>query len=184
MLRNICNVAMLLAVLVISLSGIAQAQGWGGAATNMNAAAEVYTILTITQSTALNFGDILSTSSPSIDPTNAANDVAVGLHTGHPGYACGKFTIQGTAGKAVTITWPVSAQLNSGGNHMTWTLAVSGANADAGARGGVTVGGTTTSPNLSGTGYYYLWVGGDLGSLSGQAAGIYNGTANFVVDYN
>ena len=31
---------------------------------------------------------------------------------------------------------------------------------------------------------YYLWVGGNLGTLPSQATNTYNGTANFTVEYN
>lgn len=181
MLRNICTTAMLLAVLVISLSGVAQAQGWGGAITAMPASAEVFTVLVLEKTVNLNFGDILSNSSPKIDPVLATNDVGVGLHTSNTAHAAGRFRLSGTEGKVVTITWPVSATLTGPSSTMTWTLAVSGGTTD-GARGGATVvsGYTPTLP----AGYYYLWVGGDLGTLSGQAPGVYTGSANFEVEYN
>ncbi len=184
MSRNILRSALLVAIVMIALSGITLAQGWGGAATTMTANAEVYTMLSITQSTALNFGDILSTqAAPTIDPTATGGDANVGLHTTNTTHAAGKFHIAGTASKNVHITYPASASLASGANHMTWTLAVSGANTDDGARGGASYASGATAA-LSAGGDYYLWVGGNLGALSGQAAGAYSGTANFIVDYN
>jgi len=183
MLHNIFRFSLLLAILVITFSGISLAQGWGGAITAMPASAEVFTVLSLTAGPNLNFGDILSTSTPVIDPTNATNDIDVGKHTSHSAYAAGKFHIAGTAGKSVQVTFPASATLTGPSSTMTWTLAVSGANADAGARGGAAY----TSGNaitLSGTGDYYLWIGGNLGSLSGKAPGNYTGSASFDVEYN
>jgi hypothetical protein len=184
MSHNILRSALVLAIVTVALSAMTFAQGWGGAATNMNASAEVYTVLSISQSTALNFGDILSTqAAPTIDPTATGGDANVGLHTTNTAHAAGKFHIAGTASKNVHIAYPASASLTSGANTMTWTLSVSGANADAGTRGGVAYASGATAA-LSVSGDYYLWVGGNLGALSGQAAGVYSGTANFVVDYN
>jgi hypothetical protein len=183
MSRNILRSALLVAIVMIALSGITLAQGWGGAITNMNASAEVYTILSLTKVTALNFGDILSTSAPVIDPTNTTGDVAVGLHTSNTAHAAGKFHIAGTAAKSVSVTFPATATLTGPSSTMTWTLAVSAAAADAGPRGGAAYT-TGTAFSLSASGDYYLWVGGNLGSLSGQAPGVYTGIASFDVEYN
>jgi len=184
MLRNLSSL-MLLAVLMITLSGISFAQGWGGAKTSMDGNAEVFTVLTLTKNTSLNFGDILSTqAAPTIDPTNATNDANVGQHTSKTAHAAGKFTIAGTAGKDVHVSFPATATLSGpSSSTMTWTLAVSSASADAGVRGGTSyTSGAALTLNASGN--YFLWVGGNLGALSGQTPGIYTGTADFVVDYN
>jgi hypothetical protein len=167
---------------MIALSTITLAQGWGGAVTNMNSSAEVYTVLSLTKVTALNFGDILSNSSPVIDPTATAGDAAVGLHTSNTAHAAGKFHIAGTAAKNVSVTFPATVAM-TGPAAMTWTLAVSSLSTDAGARGGAsyTSGSTLT---LSATGDYFLWVGGNLGSLTTQAPGVYTGLASFDVEYN
>jgi hypothetical protein len=185
MLRNIFKSSLLLALLVITFSGISMAQtaGWGGAVTAMSANAEVWTILTLSKDVSLNFGDILSTSAPKIDPTAVGGDVAVGGHTSHAAYAAGKFHIAGTASKNVSVTFPVSATLTGPSSTMTWTLAVSSLSTDAGARGGAAYT-SGTAFALSGTGDYYLWVGGNLGTLTGQAPGVYTGSANFDVEYN
>jgi hypothetical protein len=184
MSRNILRSALLVAIVMIALSGITLAQGWGGAVTLMPASAEVYTVLTLT-ATPLNFGDILSTTSTPVvlDPTNAGNDKNLGGH-GVGTHAAGTFHIAGTAGKAVSVTFPGSLTLNGSiSGTMTWALSVSAASTNAGARGGVAY----TSGNaltLSGTGDYYLWVGGSLGTLTNQAAGVYTGSASFDVEYN
>jgi Mat/Ecp fimbriae major subunit len=186
MTRNMFKSALILGVLVLSLTGIAQAQFTGAnASATLNASAEVFTILGMSQTTALNFGDILSTSAPVIDPITAASDQGVGLHASHAAYSVGKLAVTGTASKSVMLGWPASINLTSGANSMTLTLKVAGAITDDGVRGttGAVYAGTSKTTALSGTGNLFLWVGGDLGSLSSQAAGVYNGTATFTVDY-
>lgn len=180
MKRNSFKAAMLAATLVILIAGNLQAQT---ANANVDASATVLTALTITKNTDVAFGNIGATTAGQVylDPKGLATSTYIGTTA-----AVGTLTVAGANTQSIRLTWPVSLSLSDGASHtMTYTLKVNG-NAASSQSGSstLTLGSGYSDVTTSGTGAYYLWVGGDLGTPSGQATGTYTGTANFTVEYN
>jgi hypothetical protein len=86
----------------------------------------------------------------------------------------GLFTLGGSNSQSVTVSYPSSLTLDDGsGNDLTFTPDVEG-HADTQASASDVASGSQVT--LSGTGAYKLWIGGDLGTLSGQTTGTYTST--------
>jgi hypothetical protein len=177
MSRNIFTSAIMIVMLVILVAGNVQAQ----ANATANASATVMTALTITKNTDVAFGNVGATTAGQVylDPKGAASTY-VGTTA-----AVGTLTIAGANSQSIHLGWPASVTLTSGVNTLTYTLKVNGLNANTQA--------SSTTLSLTGgycdvttaaTGGYYLWVGGNIGTLASQVAGAYTGSANFTVEYN
>ncbi len=179
MLRNLCSAALLAVMLVVLVAGNVQAQSQANA--NVGVSATVLTALTITKNTDVAFGNVGATTAGTVyvDPKGVANTY-VGT-----GWAVGTLTVAGANSQSIHLGWPASIPLTSGANTMTYTLKVNTLNANTQASSTTkTLTGGFFDDATSATGGYFLWVGGDLGTLSSQATGAYTGTANFTVEYN
>lgn len=179
MSRNIFTSALLVTMLVVMIAVNVQAQTQANA--NVSASASVLTALTITKNTDVAFGNIGATTAGAVtlDPKGVANNYVGST------WAVGTLTIGGANTQSIRLIWPASVSLTSGANTLTYTLAVNGLNANTQASSSLlTLTSGSCSVTTSGTGAYYLWVGGNLGTLSSQATGNYTGTANFLVEYN
>jgi hypothetical protein len=178
MFRNIFKSTLLLAVLVVLITGNMQAQV---ANANVGATATVMTALTITKNTDVAFGNLGATTPGAVylNPTSSGTNAYVGTTA-----ALGTVTIAGANTQSIRLGWPASISLTSGGNSMTYTLEVNGSNTGSKAASSLSLTGGYVSVTTSAAGAYNLWVGGSLGTLSGQATGTYTGTANFTVEYN
>jgi len=179
MLRKLFGLALVALMLTVLVTGSVQAQQ---ANDNVGVSATVLTALTITKNTDVAFGNIGATTAGLVylDPKAAASTY-VGTAA-----AVGTLTVAGANTQSVRLTWPATVSLSDGASHtMTYTLKVNGLNANTQASSTTLV---LTSGykdiTTSGSGGYYLWVGGDLGTLSSQTAGSYTGTANFTAEYN
>jgi Domain of unknown function (DUF4402) len=175
MLRNLFLVILLVLVAATSFAQL-------NANTNMGASATVLTALTITKNTDVAFGNIGATTAGQVylDPKAAASTYVGTTAT------VGTLTIAGANSQSIRLTWPPTLSLSDGASHtMTYTLKVNGLSANTQASSGTL---TLTSGYYDATtsagGAYYLWVGGDLGTLASQVTGTYTGTANFTVEYN
>jgi hypothetical protein len=176
MSRNIFTSALLVTMLVVMVAVNVQAQN-----VNVGATATVTTALSITKGTDVAFGNIGATTPGvvTLDPKMAAN-AYVGATA-----AVGTVTLGAANTSSIRLVWPATVSLTSGANTITYTLAVNGFNANTQASStGLTLTSGSCSVTTSATGGYYLWVGGNLGTLSTQATGSYSGTANFSVEYN
>ena len=136
------------------------------ATANANARARILRQVTLTNTSDLQFGTVVTGA--------AASTVAIsstGARTCGAGLVCSgattaaDFTIGGTTGSVVTISVPASVSLTSGANTMTATLAASAATATMVANAGA------------------FSVGGTLAVGANQADGDYIGTFTATVDY-
>lgn len=181
MKRNTFKAAILAAMLVVLVAGNLQAQI---ANDNVSASATVLTALTITKNTDVAFGKIGATTAGTVylDP---ASPSTASTYVGTTA-ATGSLTVAGANSQSVRLTWPASISLSDGASHtMTYTLKVNGLNASTQASSGtLTLTSGYCDVTTSASGGYYLWVGGNLGTLSSQATGTYTNTANFTVEYN
>jgi hypothetical protein len=182
-LFKILMVALILATFSLQLN--AQAVN-----TNLPASAVVLAQLQLTKSADVDFKNIAATTPGVVrlNPTGVGHAyVGVGATTG-------QFTIQGSNGVSVLVTYPGNITLVSGGNNLVYNLWVYGNSANNQlASTAVTAEGVAgnNSLTLSGTGFYYLYIGGAVGgiagtpaALAGQAQGTYTANANFTVTYN
>ncbi len=148
---------------VIASLGATSAQAATATAT---ARAKILRQVTLTNTSDLQFGTIVSGTAASTVGISAA-----GARTCGAGLVCSGtttaagFTIGGTTGQVVTISVPASVTLNSGTNNMTATLAASAASATMVANAGS------------------FTVGGSLGVGANQADGDYTGTFTVTADY-
>ena len=180
MLRNICSTALLAVMLVVLVAGSAIAQTQANA--NIGASATVLTAVTIAKNTDVIFGNIGASTAGVVylNPKGFATSNYVGTTA-----AAGTFTISGALAQSIRIIWPASISLSDGATHtMTYTLEVNGYTASTQSSSTLLTSGGNTATTDATSGNYYLWVGGNLGQLSGQTTGTYTGTANFTVEYN
>lgn len=173
-LKNIFAIAILS---VVTFAASAQNPTYETA--NLTANAVVKTALSITNNSALSFGNISATTDGAVVVDPNGNEHAYVGET----MTVGKFTIAGANSTSIEINWPATLELSDGvASTMTVTFDVSGHTSDASASSS-----TITSPadvTTSASGAYFVYVGGSLGTLSGQTAGTYTGTAAFTVEYN
>ena len=171
----------------------AMAFGFGFAAkaqivnADMAVGATVMDQLTITRNEVVNFGNISANTAGDVylSPTGTGSTF-IGTSA-----TVGKFTLVGSTGASVKVTWPASITLSTGGGGANETidydLLVHGKDTDdASTSASLGVQGTATTSNVTLTaGNYYLYVGGGFTTLpSAQVRGAYTGTANFTVIYN
>jgi hypothetical protein len=146
---------LLLALCAISLVAFSQTS------TTANVTANVTAALTITNTGALNLGNVAQGATVTITSLTAG---------------AATFTIQGaaSAGTTVTVTDPVN--LTFGANNLPFTGQIPRFNtvnvqASSTAFGALTGGSTTTSVG----GQLFLWIGGSVTASGSQAAGSYTG---------
>ena len=144
------------------------------------ASATVTTQLTITKNVDMNFGNISGTTDGpvKIDPKGSAHGY-VGATV-----AVGKLTISAANSTSIKVIWPATIDLSNGtpADDMTLTLDVNGYTTDVPASSTDLT--TPADVTTSGSGAYFIYVGGSLGALSSQTAGTYTGSALFEVEYN
>ena len=181
MSHKIGSSAFLAVILVVLLTGSMLAQPTSASAT-VNASATVLAQLTITKTADVAFGNVGATTVGPvyIDPLGSAH-----TYVGS-GATVGGLTVSGANSQSVRLSWPASITLTDAGTDvMTYTLKVNGLNANTQASSGMLgLSSGYYDATTSASGKYYLWVGGDLGTLASQAAGVYSGTASFTVEYN
>jgi len=167
-----------LVVLLMMVSASVFAQGT--AASDATVTADVLANLTISGSTTLDFGNVAATSDPYVDPKGAAHvDVA--------GPTVGTFTIAGAPSASITVNFDATATLTDatdGSESMTFTPDLKGHATTQGSATTIADGGTVS---LDGSGGFLMWLGGDLGNLSGQEANAYstgntNGSGPWAID--
>lgn len=159
---------LLVAVMVCAISALSFA---GTASTTANVSANVTAAVTVT-ATPLAFGNVTLGTSPTVLATAAGAAV---------------FTITGGANTltGVVITYPTA--LTSGANSMPFTNSVQPrTNTVAGnPLGSVTTwdidNSTISGASTSGTGFLYVYVGGQITVDAAQAAGSYSGTITVTV---
>lgn len=159
---------MLKAVIAGSLvASFAMGSSAAQAATaSATAKAKILRQVTVTNTTDLQFGTIVSGTAAStvVISTAGARTCGTGLFCSSTFSAAG-FNVTGTSGQVVTVTIPTSVTLQSGTNSMTADLASSDA--------------TLTLANNAGS----FSVGGTLNVGANQSDGDYEGTFNAVVNY-
>ncbi len=166
-MRNSLRIAFVGAALsAVSFASAASA----ATSATANASAEVLSTLTLTATSALNFGQIAANTGGSVtvnaDSTVSSSGSLISAGTRSPA----GFTVTGTPNANVVLTLPTSATLTRSGG--TETMSIGGFNANpAGAF------------QLGGTGSANFSVGGTLTVGSGQVAGVYNGTFAVSVEY-
>lgn len=144
-----------LALCAISLVAFAQTSTTANVTANVNAA------LTITNTGALNLGNVAQGATVTILSTVAG---------------AATFTIQGAASAGTTVTVTNPANLTFGANNLAFTGQIPRYNTvnvqgTSTAFGALTGGSTTTSAG----GQLFLWIGGSVTATALQAAGSYTG---------
>lgn len=167
-MRNTLRIALVGAALsAVSFASAASA----ATSATANASAEVLSTLTLTADSALNFGQIAANTGGTVtvnaDSTVAQSGSLVSTGTRAPA----GFTVTGTPGASVVVSLPASATLTRSGG--TETMSIANFNSNPG--GAMQLSAGAGSANFS--------VGGTLSVLSGQVAGVYNGTFSVSVEY-
>ncbi len=118
----------------------------------------------------LDFGLVIVNSTASIHPNTSSS--------------ASLYTIGGGAGMAMTVSYssPTLALSDTLGNQLTFTPQVVGSQS-SGSQSSASSKSSGASITLSGTGSYYLWLGGSVSVPSGQAGGTYTGTFDLTVSY-
>ncbi|MHB1047194.1 MAG: DUF4402 domain-containing protein [Thermoanaerobaculia bacterium] len=160
----------LAAIAMLVPAGSAMAQS--SASASATATATIITPITLTNTTALQFGNVVaSTTAGTIVVSAAGARSWTGGATGISGLtvSAAAFTVGGGADRTFTISLPASTTITSGTNNMTVDTFTSSLGA---------------SSTLDGTGAAALAVGGTLNVGASQAAGSYTGTFSVTVAYN
>lgn len=175
-LKITCNLVLIAGFIILSAPH-AQAQS-----DDVNVAATVKAAISVAKQTDVNFDDVSASSSPVLDPNGSNQDVNTTATFGEV-----DVTISGaSSAQNIQVSWDQSSvTLSDGGsNTMTFTPDVSGNTTDDAASS------TNISNNANvqtdANGNYFIYVGGDLGTLSGQTAGSYasnntNGSGDLTV---
>jgi len=170
------------AIIIAGFANTAMAQDSSADAT-ASAEARVIADLDITKDTDISWGDVAQSSSPNINPTNGTFDAA-GLNGS--GISVGKFTIDGTQGASIIITWGHN-NLTGPGDAIIWTPELSYLASD-GNNEGVAHGGEEIESGddkiLGDEGIGMVFVGGEITIASEQMPGTYNGDITVTVEYN
>ncbi|HKK46735.1 MAG TPA: hypothetical protein VJ964_14510 [Balneolaceae bacterium] len=164
---------------ILALSGSAFAQ------TNVSATATVLTNISVTNNNDVNFGNIQQTSSPVIDPNGTNSDVTSNA-------VMGKLTISASTSTQLIVDWnQATVTLADGaGNNITYTPKVTANSTDNASTSSVVSKNTASAATATDatSGNLYIYIGGNLGSLSNQTAGTYtstngSGDLQFTVNY-
>jgi len=153
-----------LAILVVlAMVPVVQAQT---AQDNATVTATINTALGITKNTDVDFGGVQQGSTPVLDPQGTGHS-QVGA-----GAVVGDFSVTGTNGAVVVVTYTGATLEDASANTLTFTSDLSW-DASAGNQASSTdiASGNTITLGASGA---TLWLGGSLGDLTGQAAGAYS----------
>ncbi len=152
--------------------------------TDVNIGAVVLADITLTKNNDVSFGNIQDTGSPVLDPQGASTaDVGAGA-------TFGKLTISAANSTQLLIDWnQATVTLSNGsGGTMTFTPDFSGNSTDAIASStDITKNTASAATETSGSGDLFVYIGGNLGSLTSQASGTYtsdSGTAGASGDLN
>ena len=151
----------LLLLLALAIPSYSQTQA------SAEVTATVQSELTLVNDVAINFGALSATSSPVMDPKDVTHtDIG-------QSYTIGEFTMGGSNGVGVNVSYDATVTLGDETNTITYTPSVYGHETTQASSAKVLNGADVT---LGASGYK-LWVGGNLGMLSSQPTGVYTATA-------
>ncbi len=166
-MRNTLRIALFGAALgAVSFASAASA----ATSATANASAEVLNTLTLSATSALNFGQIAANTGGSVTVNADSTVTSAGSLISTGTRAPAAFTVTGTPNANVVLTLPASATLTRSGG--TETMSIGGFNSNPGG-----------AFQLGGTGSANFSVGGTLTVASNQVAGVYNGTFAVSVEY-
>ena len=151
----------------------AMAQSFNQSSASANATARIIAPISITNSTALNFGDIVPsgvTGTVVVSAASARTNTGGATLGSGASVSAATFAVGGQAGATYAITLPTSVTITSGANNMTVNAFTSSPSSTGLIPGG---GGTQT-----------LTVGATLNVGANQATGTYAGSFNVTVAYN
>jgi Mat/Ecp fimbriae major subunit len=135
------------------------------------ASAVILQAITVTQNTAMNFGDIFQTGGAGTVTLTSAGAISGTGFSFYGTTAAGQFTAVGSAGAPAVISFSTGDTLTSGGNTIpmgTYTTSVTS---------------PTTFPGTTGSGSLVFTVGATLTIAANQASGNYAGTYTVTVNY-
>ena len=161
------NFTILLPLLVAPVAAFGQSS----ASASATASATVYTPITLTKTTNLQFGNVFSTTAGgtvTVSSAGVESSSPTGLFAAANTPTAASFTVGGADNAVFAITLPASASLTSGANTMTVNTFTS------------SLGATST---LSAAGAATLNVGANLVLGASQAAGSYTGSFSVTVAY-
>ncbi|MCR9131778.1 MAG: DUF4402 domain-containing protein [bacterium] len=177
-MKNLKNIFAAFAIVALFATGAFAQEN-----VDVNIGAVVLADITLTKNTDVSFGNIQDTGSPVLDPQGASTaDVGAGA-------TFGKLTISAANSTQLLIDWDqATVTLSNGTNSMTFTPDFSGNSTDAIASStDITKNTATAATETSGSGDLFVYIGGNLGTLSSQASGTYtsdSGTAGASGDLN
>lgn len=171
----------LVSVAVLSALAVGTAQA---ATATGNASATLLTPMSVAQTTAMQFGDLVDnagTGGTVILSTAGTASVTGSVVTTTTGAtpAAAVFSVTGDANKAYNFSVPTTITLTSGANTMT----VGSLLASVDGAADQSVNATTPATGNTGTGTSTVVIGGTLTVAASQAAGSYAGTYTVSVDY-
>ena len=142
------------------------------AQTDVNVAAKVEANISVTKNDNVDFAGIQATSNPVLDPNGTNTDVGAGAKVG-------KLTISASNSTQLVINWDqTSVTLGDGTNTMTFTPDITAYQTDTPASSVALTKATANAASAtSGSGALFVYIGGNLGALSGQTAGTYSSSA-------
>lgn len=162
-MKTIIKALMVAGVAAIAMGGTAAY----AATASATAKAKILKQVTVTKSSDLEFGTVVTSTGPATVLISTAGTRTCGAGLVCSGTtAAAAFGIGGTTGQTVTISAPATVNLTSGAASMTATLLASAA-----------------TRTLSGTAADQFSVGGSLAVGANQADGDYTGSFNVTVDY-
>ena len=158
------NLVLTLA-LVVGMAAMASAQS--SASVSVNATLQRATLTWSATSATLSFGTITLPATTAQTTISTSSNSAVALN------------VFGSAACPISFSYPTTTQLTYNNANITYTADVVGSSSNL-----VSAATSLGSGTLSSDGYYYIWIGGNLGSLAGtQAPGQYSGTYTITVSY-
>ncbi|MFH1851860.1 MAG: DUF4402 domain-containing protein [Candidatus Neomarinimicrobiota bacterium] len=159
------KIALIVALLSINTLVFAQAVNQ-----TANVSAVVLEPLALSVFDAVDFGNIQVGSTPVLNPvTGAGTDVGTVNSIAY-------FTLTGSNGAAVSVSYDATVTLGDGGsNTMTFTPNLVGHATTQSSATAIANGSNTTTLGASG---FTFWLGGTLGTLTGQATGTYSSSAS------
>lgn len=165
------NVSMATFVVLLAAASVSEAQTSANA--NVTVTATVIQGLTIAVTGGpLDFGNIVAGTTPA--PINAQSSSVL-------------FTVTGNGSSQVTVTYSGVSLNGPSGATLNFTPSVYGSSSQSGQSTSteVTSGSTVNLSGATGSGgNYYLWLGGNLGSVpTSQTTGSYTGTFTVTVSY-
>jgi hypothetical protein len=159
---------------ILSVFALAAVFSSAAFAQAVNVAATVEADISVTVDETVDFAGVQANSNPVLDPNGTHTDVGAGA-------TLGKLTIGASNTTQLVIDWDQTTVTLGDGttNTMTFTPDITAFQTDVpGSSLAVTKATANSNTATSGSGALFVYIGGNLGALSGQATGTYSSSAS------